>query len=299
MVLFYDEVLFGHDPRLRGRLKGEITEPWIAIEPKGIDRYHVRNTALRVYTSNERASMPIDLDDRRVFALEVSNIHAKDLDYFSKLRAAIGGEELAAFVAEALAADLSAFETTRREPPKTKARAELAAATAKREHEYLYLLLDRGRPLIRPYDWNARRYPRMSPEPQDPWRDGQITVKRYAIYEDYVAWMRERARIRKRAWSIRSTSVRCFASCCLHRCTIVALPTTRLVNRLRKPEMMDDDVEEIVRVVDAYLSGRLCAADWRLWLRRREEMEQAAAPPPSHCRSRTWTTSSNASDGES
>jgi hypothetical protein len=32
----------------------------------------------------------------------------------------------------------------------------------------------------------------MSPEPQDPWRDRQITAKRYAIYEDYVAWMRER-----------------------------------------------------------------------------------------------------------
>jgi hypothetical protein len=31
-------------------------------------------------------------------------------------------------------------------------------------------------------------------------------------------------------------------------------------------------LNEIVRVVDAYLSGRLCAADRRLWLRRREEM---------------------------
>jgi hypothetical protein len=41
-----------------------------------------------------------------------------------------------------------------------------------------------------------------------------------------------------------------------------------LVNRLRKPDTTDDDVEEIVSVVDAYLSGRLCAADWRLWLRR-------------------------------
>ena len=42
-----------------------------------------------------------------------------------------------------------------------------------------------------------------------------------------------------------------------------------LVNRLRKPGMTDDEIDEIVRVVDAYLSSRLCAADWRLWLRRR------------------------------
>jgi hypothetical protein len=42
-----------------------------------------------------------------------------------------------------------------------------------------------------------------------------------------------------------------------------------LVNRLRKPEMTDDEVDEIVSIADAYLSSRLCAADWRLWLRRR------------------------------
>jgi hypothetical protein len=44
-----------------------------------------------------------------------------------------------------------------------------------------------------------------------------------------------------------------------------------LVNRLRKPGMTDDEVDEIVRVVEAYLSRRLCAADWRMWLRRRAD----------------------------
>jgi hypothetical protein len=59
-----------------------------------------------------------------------------------------------------------------------------------------------------------------------------------------------------------------------------------LVNRLRKPGMADDEVDEIVRVVEGYLSGRLCAADWRLWLRRREEVERAGAPSPryNYCR---------------
>jgi hypothetical protein len=47
------------------------------------------------------------------------------------------------------------------------------------------------------------------------------------------------------------------------------LERAALVNRLRKPEMTDDEVDEIVRVVDGYLAGLLCAADWRLWLRRR------------------------------
>jgi hypothetical protein len=47
------------------------------------------------------------------------------------------------------------------------------------------------------------------------------------------------------------------------------LERAALVKRLRNPEMTDDEVDEIVRIVDAYLSGRLCSADWRLWLRRR------------------------------
>jgi hypothetical protein len=47
------------------------------------------------------------------------------------------------------------------------------------------------------------------------------------------------------------------------------LERAALVNRLRKPGMRDDEVEEIVRVVEAYLLGCLCSADWRLWLRRR------------------------------
>jgi hypothetical protein len=46
------------------------------------------------------------------------------------------------------------------------------------------------------------------------------------------------------------------------------LERAALVNRLRKPGMTDDEVGEIISVVDAYLGGRLCAADWRLWLRR-------------------------------
>jgi hypothetical protein len=39
------------------------------------------------------------------------------------------------------------------------------------------------------------------------------------------------------------------------------------VTRRGKPEMTDGEVDEAARIADAYLGGRLCAADWRLWLR--------------------------------
>jgi hypothetical protein len=70
------------------------------------------------------------------------------------------------------------------------------------------------------------------------------------------------------------------------------LERAALVKRLRKPGMRDDEVDEIVGVVEAYLRGCLCSADWRLWLHRREEVERAAAQSPrsyNYCR----TSSSN------
>jgi hypothetical protein len=47
------------------------------------------------------------------------------------------------------------------------------------------------------------------------------------------------------------------------------LERAAIVKRLRKPEMTDEEADEILTIVNAYLSGRLRAADWRLWLRRR------------------------------
>jgi hypothetical protein len=50
---------------------------------------------------------------------------------------------------------------------------------------------------------------------------------------------------------------------------------TTLVMRLRKPEMTEAEVDDIVYIVEAYLSGRLSAGDWCLWLRRRKEAATA------------------------
>jgi hypothetical protein len=45
-----------------------------------------------------------------------------------------------------------------------------------------------------------------------------------------------------------------------------SLERAALVKLVSRPGMTDDEVEEIVRIVDAYLSGRLCAAGWRSWV---------------------------------
>jgi hypothetical protein len=151
----------------------------------------VRNRALRVFASNDAAPIAVDLDDRRVLVLEVADIHAKDSAYFKALREAFDGDEMAAFVDDALKADLTAFETTRRNPPKTKAKADLADKTARPEQEFLRELLERGKPPgDGAYHWSPLRFPRMSPEPEDPWRDGRVTVERDTAHNAYLAWLK-------------------------------------------------------------------------------------------------------------
>jgi hypothetical protein len=56
-------------------------------------------------------------------------------------------------------------------------------------------------------------------------------------------------------------------------CGVNPIERAALVKRLCKPGMTDDEVDETVRIVDVYLSGRLCAADWRLWLPGRREAD--------------------------
>jgi hypothetical protein len=73
----------------------------------------------------------------------------------------------------------------------------------------------------------------------------------------------------RRTWALQDRLIR-KAVASGHRSTRSVDPLERaaMVKRLRKPEMTDDEIDALVRVVEAYLSGCLCAADWRLWLRR-------------------------------
>ena len=194
IVLFYDESFFGHDKQAKGTIKGDVSDPDLEIEPKNIDAYTVKNIALRIFASNEDVALPIDINDRRFLVLDVSTAHAKDMAYFTPLNAAIDGDEMAAFVHDALDADLTAFEAVRREPFKTKARAELAAAGASPEQEYLFLLLVRGGPVANSFGWDARPVRQQAPDPNDPWRTGPILTPFDPIHADYRQFMQAQHR---------------------------------------------------------------------------------------------------------
>ena len=72
----------------QGQAQGRHHRNKIRIEHKGINAYHVKNTALRIYSSNEIAALPIDLDDRRFLVLDVSHARQNDSEYYTALRQA-------------------------------------------------------------------------------------------------------------------------------------------------------------------------------------------------------------------
>jgi hypothetical protein len=194
LLLFFDECHFGHDHHAKGKLKGDITGRTQRIEHKGLNAYHVKNTPLRVYSSNAIAALPLDHDDRRFLVLEVSAKHTNDVAYYAALWKALDGGELAAFVHDALAADLTAFHQDRRFPYRTEARTKLAAATASPEDDYLLALLEHGGPVADPMRWDARPHKQNAPDPKNPWLTGDILLSRYAIHLDYVQFVQNKHR---------------------------------------------------------------------------------------------------------
>jgi hypothetical protein len=141
-VMFFDEVFFGHNPKVKGKIKGMITEPTLLINPKWVNPFPVRNGLLCLYASNETAALPIDIDSRRDTVLRFSTQKKDDKAYFIKLRKAMNEGEMSAFLHACQQMDLADYEDERRKPILTAARNELALITSNPAHDFLFKLLE-------------------------------------------------------------------------------------------------------------------------------------------------------------
>lgn len=117
LFLFLDEAVWGGDKQGEAVLKALITEPTLMIEPKGVDAFPMPNRLKIVMSSNNDWVVPVSSDERRYFVLDVSEIRKGDYAYFEKLKTAIEGEELPAFLDKLLNLDLTHFN--HRNPPHT------------------------------------------------------------------------------------------------------------------------------------------------------------------------------------
>jgi hypothetical protein len=184
-IAFFDECFFGHDLKSKGRVKSLITSPTIMVEPKFVGQYEAKNSLMVVFSSNETAALPIDKDDRRVFVLETSREHARDRAWFQALRDALDGSELAAFVYDARAADLSGFDRTA--VPRTAARSALAAATASPEDDFVRHTLEVGS--LPNGSW---QHGQTAPNLNNPWLSGRVAVPTDELHDAYLEFMGRR-----------------------------------------------------------------------------------------------------------
>jgi len=107
--LFVDEAFFAGDRGASDVLKGLITEPYITIEPKGVDAFSVRNRLKIMMASNSSWVVPAGSEERRYFVVDVSDARRQDHAYFERLRDCMDSGGVEAFLNFLLKIDISHF----------------------------------------------------------------------------------------------------------------------------------------------------------------------------------------------
>lgn len=87
LLIFGDEVVWAKDRRSADKLKAYITEPRIAVEPKGLPVIKVANFARIVTATNHEEAAPIELHDRRYVPLRLPGERIGDFAYWRALTA--------------------------------------------------------------------------------------------------------------------------------------------------------------------------------------------------------------------
>jgi hypothetical protein len=151
VMLFADEAFFAGDKKAEGALKAIITEEHIAVELKGIDVEPSPNYIHLIMASNSDWVVPVAMDDRRFFMLDVNENHRKDIKYFGDI-----ARELDNGGYEALLHYLMTYDTSNvnlREAPDTDALNEQKQLNLSPEESWWYDKLHDGRVLSRHECW--------------------------------------------------------------------------------------------------------------------------------------------------
>lgn len=145
ILLFSDEAYYAGDKRNEAALKALITEPTLAIEPKGGEVQQVPNCLHIIMASNADWVIPAGEAERRFMVLEVGEGHMQDLSYFQVMERELkhGGRE--ALLHELLNEDLSEWSPYRL--PKSDALEKQKEHTLNTEERWLFTKLEDGRVL--------------------------------------------------------------------------------------------------------------------------------------------------------
>lgn len=141
VLVYADEATWGGDPRHAAKLKGLVTEDNVPVHRKFLKMVEEPSALHIVVASNGDWPIPAEWDDRRFFALDVSEAHKQDETYFTSLVAELNNGGRAAMLHDLLAhpVDWAAL----RHPPDTDAKRDLKSrSTSADEHWLINWLMD-------------------------------------------------------------------------------------------------------------------------------------------------------------
>lgn len=180
LLIHANEAIWGGDKRGGGALKALITDATIPLERKNVDLCSIENYARIMISSNEKWPVPIEADNRRFLALDVSDVHLNDRPYFAKIHAELahGGRE--AMLYDLLRMDISKFEV--RELPPSPFGADIKIRSADTATRWWYEVLQSAMFDLYRYELG-----------QDLSWDGIATkpVIKSSFHETYTWWCRQ------------------------------------------------------------------------------------------------------------
>jgi hypothetical protein len=139
LLLVLEEAIWAGDKNAEGTLKSMIADTQFMVEGKGTNAEKSEGYFRFAFVSNEKQSVPATRDERRYFAIKVSDEYCGNIEYFTELVHEIrnGGVESFMYYLEHL--DISKVYI--RTPPQTEALFEDILAKMETIERFLYDLL--------------------------------------------------------------------------------------------------------------------------------------------------------------
>lgn len=119
VFLFADEAFYAGDKKHESILKMLVTEETFAVEGKGLDVETSPNYTHILMASNANWVVPVAVDDRRFFVLDVNKDRVNDFEYFAAINKQMNSGGREAFHYTLKTRDISKFDVRR--IPKTQA----------------------------------------------------------------------------------------------------------------------------------------------------------------------------------
>jgi len=192
VLVVANESTWGGNRAEEGRLKALITDPTIKYERKYITPFALRNCVHLIVSSNADWVVPVGLDDRRFFVLDVGHTRVEQYDYFRRLARHIDDGGGAALLDYLLQYDLRDFDARIMPPTQSATKLDNKLRTADTPTQWIAHVLMLG--VIR------------GPAERGSWIEGpnhkgellsrgwdeqSIQIRQADVYDAYARWCRD------------------------------------------------------------------------------------------------------------